>query len=627
MDKETALNKRLTFTSALVLVILMLMATAAVAHNALYVEDGAYDNAKATHGHDQHQHGGTAGHIDVENYGLDLVSKLGLSRVVEGKIADVGVFKDTAYLAAWGGQTCKYNGVHVVDIADVDNPEEIAFIPSKEGSYPGEGVQALSIDTPAFTGDILVTNNEKCKQPAGFGGMNIYDVSNPADPQVLTQGFGDAAGNNQKQSAHQIHSVFAWQEGAKAYAVMVDNEEAADIDIVDITNPNKPKMAAEYDLVKQAPQILQPGEGLDEVFLHDMIVKEIDGRQIMMASYWDGGYVKLDVTGVPATPVVLADSDFPNPDSQGLENGLLTPEGEPVGPEGNAHQAEFTGDNAFVIGADEDFSPFATVAKNTTDDTDLSVGSGSDTRKLEPGTSVSGSTRFAGRACNTDPAVPAPDGSTIAVVERGVCTFTEKVANVEAAGYEAVVIFNRTASDGCNNALGMSVEGDIYAFGVAPREQGFAIFDHPYDNAACLAGDGTQLSGIPLGAVGDSLTFSSYFDGWGYVRLLDADTMAEQDTYAIPEAHDEAFAEGAGDLSVHEVAVSHQRDDLAFLSYYAGGVRAITVGSDGIDEVGAFIDEGGNNFWGVEVFEQGGTEYIALSDRDFGLYIFEYTGE
>jgi hypothetical protein len=69
----------------------------------------------------------------------------------------VGVFKDTAYLAAWGGQTCKHNGVHVVDIQDVAQPKEIAFIPSKEGSYPGEGVQALSISTPAFSGDILVT--------------------------------------------------------------------------------------------------------------------------------------------------------------------------------------------------------------------------------------------------------------------------------------------------------------------------------------------------------------------------------------------------------------------------------------------------------------------------------------
>jgi hypothetical protein len=598
-------------------------ATGAYAHSTSYVEDGAYDNAKATHGHDTHQHGGTEGHIEVEDYGIDLVSKLKLSKVVEGKIADVGVHKNTAYLAAWGGQTCKYNGVHVVDIADVANPKEIAFIPSKEGSYPGEGVQALTINTPAFKGDILVTNNEKCKSPAGFGGMNIYNVTNPAMPTVLAQGFGDDQANNQKQSAHQTHSVFAWQEGAKAYAVMVDNEESADIDIVDISNPVKPKIVAEYDLAKAAPRILQPGQDLDEVFLHDMIVKEIDGKQIMIASYWDGGYVKLNVSGVPANPVVLAHSDFPNPDSQGVENDLFLPGTTTVvPPEGNAHQAEFTDDSAFVIGADEDFSPFATIARNVTASTDLSVGSGSDTRQLEPGTFVGGQTVFGGRACPTDAAVPKGDGTQIAVVERGVCTFSEKVASIEkAGGYVASVIFNRTASDGCKNALGMSVEGGIYAFGVAPRDQGFAMFGQPYDDAACLAGDGTQLSGIPLGKTGDTLKFSSYFDGWGYVRLLDAGTMAEVDTYAIPQAHDEAFAEGFGDLSVHEVATSKQRRDLAFLSYYSGGVRAITTTGGKITEVGAFIDEGGNNFWGVEVFEQGGQEYAALSDRDFGLYV------
>jgi hypothetical protein len=608
-------------------VVVLMSATGAYAHSTTYVEDGAYDNAKATHGHDTHQHGGTEGHIDVENYGIDLVSKLKLSKVVEGKIADVGVHKNTAYLAAWGGQTCKYNGVHVVDIADVQQPKEIAFIPSKEGSYPGEGVQALTIKTAVFSGDILVTNNEKCKSPAGFGGMNIYDVTNPAMPTVLAQGFGDDQANNKKQSAHQTHSVFAWQEGTKAYAVMVDNEEAADIDIVDISDPVKPRIVAEYDLGTDAPQILQPGQDLDEVFLHDMIVKEIGGRQIMMASYWDGGYVKLDVTGVPGKPVVLADSDFPDPDTEGLESGLLTPDGLPVPPEGNAHQAEFTKDNAFVIGADEDFAPFATIARNDSDGKPLTVGSGSDTKKLEPGAenAITGETVFGGRACDVDgpvPAAPISETPQIAVVERGLCTFSEKVANIEkVGGYAAAVIFNRTGSDGCNNAAGMSVEGGIPVFGVAPRGQGFAMFDASYDDAACKLGDGTQVSGIKIGTRGDTLTFSSYFDGWGYVRLFDAASMAELDTYAIPEAHDEDFAEGFGDLSVHEVATSKQRSDLAFLSYYAGGVRAITTTDGEIAEVGAFIDEGGNNFWGVEVFEQGGQEYAALSDRDFGLYV------
>ncbi len=132
---------------------------------------------------------------------------------------------------------------------------------------------------------------------------------------------------------------------------------------------------------------------------------------------------------------------------------------------------------------------------------------------------------------------------------------------------------------------------------------------------------------MKVGAKGDTLSFSSTFDGWGYVHLFDneAGKMTEVDTYAVPEAHDPKHATGSGDLSVHEVAVSPTNPDLAYLSYYAAGLRVIDISTGEIVEKGAFIDEGGNNFWGVEVFEQVGQEYVALSDRDFGLYILKAT--
>ena len=601
--------------TALAAVGLLATAGPALAHS----DDGAIDNAKVTHGHDA-QHGGEDGHLPPVDENVELVSKLELSNVEPGGIADVAVFGDYAYLAAWGFEVCENTGVHVVDISDVANPVEVGFIAAHPGSYPGEGVQVVHIDTPEFIGDVLVSNNEICDENTGFGGINLYDVTDPLKPKPLEVGFGDAdEPGNPKKSAHETHSVFAWDAGDKAYAVMVDNEEAEDVDIVDITNPKKPVLVAEYDLAAMFPDILQPDQGLDEVFLHDTIVKEIDGRFVMLASYWDAGYVQLDVTD-PLNPKYIADSDFADPDPEALESGFTVP------PEGNAHQAEFTKDNRFVIGADEDFNPYAIAATNDTDGSDLDVSSGDLTPPLEPGQTVTGESVYVGLAC--DPGtVPAGDGSQIAVVERGVCDFTVKVAEVEAAGgYEAILVFNREGSDACNATLGMSVEGNTFTFGVAPREQGFAIFDveDQYDEAACLAGDGTQVAPIEIGTVGDTLTFSSYFDGWGYVRLFDPETLAELDTYAIPEAHDPAFAEGFGDLSVHEVATSKQNANLAYLSYYSGGLRVIDVSSGQIEEVGAFIDEGGNNFWGVETFVQDGVEYAALSDRDFGLYIFRY---
>jgi hypothetical protein len=575
---------------------------------------------------DAHQHGDTGGHLPGSVENVELVSKLRLKNVVPEKIADVGVLGNYAYLAAWGVTTCKYNGVHVVDISSVANPREVAFIQAKEGSYPGEGIQAVPITTPFFNGDLLVSNNEKCRDRAGFGGMNLYDVSDPAHPTPLAEGVGDFTVNGQgKKAANEIHSVFAWDAGQRAYAVIVDNEEGADVDIMDITNPKKPFLTAEYDFDEMFPQIVQDApSNLSEIFLHDMVVKDIGGRQVMLASYWDAGYVKVDVTDVH-NPVYLGDTDFTDPDPEAAESGLTVP------PEGNGHQAEFTSDNAYVIGADEDFAPFALQARNVTDGTDIDASQGSDTKKLAPGETITGQAKFVGRACNTDATVPAGDGSQIAVVERGVCTFTEKVANViNAGGYEAVLIFNREGSDACNQTLGMSVDGDIPTFGVAPREQGFAIFgaEGQYDDAACLAGDGSRLAPIALGATGDMLTFSSYFDGWGYVHLFDNSDgkMAELDTYAIPEAHDQAFADGFGDLSVHEVATSQQVSNRLYFSYYSGGFRVAEIEGDEIVEKGHYIDPAGNNFWGVQVFQRGTQEYVAASDRDSGLWIFKYTG-
>ncbi len=574
---------------------------------------------------DAHQHGDTAGHLPASSTdNIDVVSKLKLKNVVPEKIADVGVLDDYAYLAAWGVRTCKYNGVHVVDIADVDNPEEVAFIGAKRGSYPGEGIQALPISTPKFQGDILVSNNEKCNETTGFGGMNIYDVSNPEAPTPLAEGIGDSTVNGQgKKAANETHSVFAWDAGKKAYAVMVDNEEGMDVDIMDITDPKKPFLTAEYDLDETFPQILQAApSNLVEIFLHDMVVKKIAGRQVMMLSYWDAGYVKVDVTNVQ-DPKYLADTDFTNPDPEAAESGFTVP------PEGNAHQSEFTLDNQYVVGADEDFAPYALSARNLDDGTDLTASQGSDTTKLEAGDTLTGESKFVGLACAGG--LPAGDGSQIAVVERGVCDFTVKVANViDAGGYTAVLVFNRTASDACNQTLGMLVAGDIPTFGVAPREQGFAIFDveGQYNDAECLAGDGTQLAPIDIGTTGDTLSFSSTFDGWGYVHLFENEggKMTELDTYAIPEAHDPAFAEGFGDLSVHEVATSQQFADRLYFSYYSGGFRVAEIENDEIVEKGHYIDDAGSNFWGVEVFQQDGTEYVAASDRDYGLWIFKYNG-
>ncbi len=272
--------------------------TGAIAHDGGSSNDGAVDNARSRQHITAVSTGPSEGHLPPTSANVQLVSQLELKNVVADKIADVGVFKGYAYLAAWGGAMCKYNGVHVVDIRNPAAPKEVAFIQAKEGSAPGEGIQTIHIDTASYNGDVLVSNNEKCKEKAGFGGLNIYDVDDPAHPTLLAEGFGDETVAGQgKKAANDIHSIFAWDAGVKAYAVIVDNEEGPDVDIVDISDPKKPAVIAEYDLDQKFPQIVQATPtNLVEIFHHDVVVKQIGGRQIMLVSYWDGGYVTLDVT-------------------------------------------------------------------------------------------------------------------------------------------------------------------------------------------------------------------------------------------------------------------------------------------------------------------------------------------
>jgi hypothetical protein len=123
-------------------------------------------------------------------------------------------------------------------------------------------------------------------------------------------------------------------------------------DILDITNPKRPRLIRELQLDLLFVQIQQTVLGLVRINLHDMVVKQIDGRWTMQASYWDAGYVQLDVDD-PANPTLIGDTDCSNPDPELLEStGVALP------PEGNGHQAEFTRDDRFFAATDEDFAPY-----------------------------------------------------------------------------------------------------------------------------------------------------------------------------------------------------------------------------------------------------------------------------
>jgi hypothetical protein len=365
-------------------------------------------------------------------------------------------------------------------------------------------------------------------------------------------------------------------------------------------------------------------------YFHDVQVKKVHGHMVMLLSYWDAGWVLVNVDD-PAHPQFIDDFTYPDPDTL---SGVSPPEG-------NAHQAEFSHNNQFIIGTDEDFRPFRLIVKITSGpsaDAEFLATQGGKA-PIGPDTPLQGPTYFVGLACDPTALPPAPSDFAIALIERGRCSLTHTAVNVAAAGYEAAIVFNTSdpvAVSPCERIFSPRVETDI-PFVVVPRSAGFALLGIAYDPEDCPGGTEPALPAI--GTRGADVHVSAQFEGWGYVRLLDAQTLEQIAAYAITEALDWRFASNFGALTVHEVATD-PKQNLAYLSYYAGGLRVVAFGKDGIQEVGHYIAEGGNNFWGVEVHRfptelqgtdvlgrEGEEQLILASDINSGLWIFRYTGK
>lgn len=552
-----------------------------------------------------------------------------------GRIGDVSAKGNYAYLTRYYEPACDRGGIQIVDISDPANPKAGAIIPSHIGTFAGEGSQVISLNTASFKGDVLVYQNEICpgQVKRGVGGVTLVDVTNPRSPKKLVEGFGDFKVKGKSQThANQVHSAFAWvnDETGRAYVVMTDDEEATDTDIIEITNPSRPTFVAEYDFAPESRQPLGAVHG-DAVFIHDEVVKKIGGRYVGLLSYWDGGYIQVDLTD-PANADYIGDTEYATHDPL-----LLERTGTALSPEGNGHQAEFTRDNMYFVATDEDFDPFRvtfTVLDGPYAPATFTAVQGSDVPRIDNDTSLQGDTRAVGLAC--DPAtIPAPDAAhQIAVIERGVCNFEPKVQNVHAAGYKGAVVFNRTGEDGCETLISMLVAADIPAVFVS-RTDGFRILGASLAGYTCSE-DGSGTAAPVAGTDGSTVDMKAVFDGWGYVHLFNAQTFADADQYSIPEAHDPAYATGHGDLSVHEVATDTDQD-LVYVSYYSGGLRVLSYSDAGLVEVGAFIagpgmtttagrpvTQTGNNFWGVEVHKHpNGQKYVLASDRDSGVWIFQ----
>ncbi|MGH2723890.1 MAG: hypothetical protein ACRDI0_06425 [Actinomycetota bacterium] len=595
---------------------------------------------------------------------VKLVGKLQVTKV-ESRVADVAYHKGFAYLARWQAglpfELCT-GGSWVVDMNNPEKPGKVGgFLKSHTNTYATEGMQAFHMNTAAFTGDILLISNEICG-PGGIGGLTIWDITDPRDAVKLSEGVGDTTiGHFQDPGAiitapHQYHSAFAWKGGGNVYAIAVDNNESGqyDVDIFDLSDPTNPV------LIQETGRPDWPSLNVDafgtNAFLHDLTTKKVDGTPVGLLSYWDGGWVNLDLSD-PANPVFLGDSDYAACEP-------FFPAFCP--PEGNAHYGEWNRSKKLFIGNDEDFSPFRqdhfiTSGPNAGEYPAGEFGWTVPIATL-PDNSMNGPTVFGGYACPNDrDNIPTaaetgiatgPDEELILVTQRGpvsdpnnpgdACFFSEKVETAQLLGYGGAIVANHHSGSGAGaspDAFICGSQGHIFdpqipGTCIGHREM-HLLFGYPPDYTVPYpVGDPGDVE-PDVGDVGDDVAFTAHFDGWGYSHLFQSDplngTSTELDQYVIPEGLDEDLAIQGGTYSVHEVATDSMKGNrkLAYFAYYDGGFRVAKYGKNiGINEVGHFADIGGNDFWGVQLAgkDDKGRRLIVASDRDFGLYIFRYTG-
>lgn len=496
--------------------------------------------------------------------------------------------RDYAYLGSFDDVACTLDttGTRIVDITDPESPAQVAFLPDRPGARTND-VKVAHLETPFFTGELLVETNEPCGSLffprlngsgaaviPGQGGIALWDVTDPTKPRSLKQNF----------LKNGVHNTYIWQDGDNAYLIAVDDVAIQDVIVVDITKPQSPKVIAVTGQQDWPAGIDNIGDG--EVFLHDVWVQ----GGIAYLSYWDAGLVLLDVSD-PANPVFLGDSDYADPDPLS---------GRP--PEGNSHVSVPNASGTRVLMGDEDFAA-GSLTSFEFEGTPYPAGMALFGPIVDP--SFTGPVHWTGgEGCTTGEYDRAAVGTgEIALVQRGTCFFTEKAKAAQDLGYAGYVVANDAARG--DGVINMSAgTNDVITI------PGFFV--------------GFSTGEIMKANEGGTLFATGVFDGYGYLRLLDVTipgAIVELDQFATEHVFDNPPL--PGDRTMHNVVVDG--GTTAYISWYAEGIRVVDFSGDSLTEVAHFVDTGaGSNFWGVYLYDHSdGNTYVLGSDRATGLWIFE----
>ena len=274
---------------------------------------------------------------------------------------DVWTHEGFAYVGHWGfidwatGNTrfCPTgdsNGVAVVDVRDPGNPVDVARLENPEGTSAEDVVVFEAEFGPLAGRDIAAAGIQVCGGSRTDlsipRGLMLWDVTDPTRPVEL--GFWDSEcctrGVHEFEVEHRpdIGRTFAYvavptsrYPDAETDSGVRDADGDGDFRLIDITDPSNSFQVSDWGIQDVGGPVSE-GQGCDADPNYGHGAEPSDDGRTVFVSYWDSGFIALDVTD-PATPVFRGHTIYP------------------ANADGDAHSSSYDDARRLLFTADEDF--------------------------------------------------------------------------------------------------------------------------------------------------------------------------------------------------------------------------------------------------------------------------------
>jgi hypothetical protein len=537
-----------------------------------------------------------------------------------------------AYVGSWSSP-CSGAGAKIIDVNDPSHPKVVARAGGRTG-ISNEDVVVAEIGGM----DVLGMGVQVCKPQGAPGGLQLFDVTDPSNPQPLSFHPVPAGG------VHELDIVTRADGQTLALLavpfVEFDNTYfgtagGGEFRIVDISDPTAPVPLADWGAIADSSLINFGGD--DEVsssfqglgyfaahYAHS--ARAADGGMTAYVSYWDSGVLKFDISD-PTDPQLLARTQY------GVED------------DGDAHSMTpyDAGGTRYILQNDEDLDSLSPTIV-TSSATGATQYSGIEepwapTLLSEIGT-VSGTIHDANDGCEA--ADFAGASGDIALVDTtdpfyvGIipgwsvpCSIGSQVVRAAQAGADGV-LFNLISPDDAWPFF----EGDARAVQQAAGGMGLVMVSD-IDGLA----DAIRAAAGPV-----TVTMDPGEPTWGYLRVFSEASASDVNGDGTPEytqvGQFNSLPHVSGELftppgtwTVHNTEVL---EDHAYSSWYSHGIVALDLANPAAPQlVGQFVPPTSKRFavslghgpaevWGVAIDPETGIVYA--SDMRTGLWIVEPTG-